>query len=379
MEHEPTLISLGNGRERTDTLRQGTLCFASRRGLAPATRLLVEALPEDAPKRALIGRDRSTALALAAHRLWPETEIVEHHHDAFVAGLARKNLENNHARITSVLGASLPAGPFGFSAMPFEAGGDSLVARDMLEAAHDALEVGGVLLAGTDGKHTWLQEAVEHVFRNARAIMAPEGRGAVIRAERRSGSLRHKDRRHAITVVHRERSLAILTCPGVFSYGRLDRGTKALLEVGPERSEGPLLDLGCGPGSLGIALAPAAGAGTVLVDSDARAIACAQENLKVHGLHEACALLRGDLEDLPTLDYRLAVANPPYYGDGRIANSFAARAAGMLHPDGRLLMVARDERRHGEILHAHFTEVEAQKVGEYTVFTARKARQQSSE
>lgn len=379
MADELKLIRIGNANARDDVLRDGTLHFVSGRGLARATKLLIEALPATAEGAFLVGRDRTAALAIAARRLWPEASVTEHHHDAFVAGLARRNLESNETRVDSVLAPTLPVGPFALVAMSFEAGGDSLVARELIEEAHDALQPGGHLLAGTDGKHTWLQEAVEHVFRNARCLMPADGPGAVIRAERKSTAPRKKDRRHALRVTHGGRTLSIATCPGVFSHGRLDRGTKALLEVAPERSDGPILDLGCGPGTIGITLAPEGGTGLVLVDSDTRAIACATENLAAHGLGAGQALLRGDLEDLPPLPYRLATANPPYYGDGRIANSFTARAASLLHADGRLMLVARDEQRHAEIVSAHFLEVAAKLVGDYTVFTARKARQPRAE
>ncbi len=379
MTDDPNLIRIGNANAREDVLRDGRLHFVSGRGLARATKLLIEALPATSPGPFLVSRDRTAAIAIAARRLWPEVSVTEHHHDAFVAGLAHRNLASNAARVESVLGPTLPVGPFALIAMSFEAGADSLVARELIEEAHDALLPGGQLLAGTDGKHTWLEEAVEHVFRNARCIMPSDGPGAVMRAERKSTIARKKDRRHALRVTHAGRTLSLATCPGVFSHGRLDRGTKALLEVASERTDGPILDLGCGPGTLGIALAQDDGAGLVLVDSDTRAIACATENLSTHGLSGAQALLRGDLEDLPALPYRLATANPPYYGDGRIANSFTARAAGLLHTEGRLMLVARDAARHAEIVSAHFLEVEAKLVGDYTVFTARKARAPKAE
>ena len=49
--------------------------------------------------------------------------------------------------------------------------------------------------------------------------------------------------------------LKVVSLPGVFSHGRLDRGTALLLEHLDKLPSGHLLDFGCGAGVLGAALA----------------------------------------------------------------------------------------------------------------------------
>ncbi|MBN1802753.1 MAG: class I SAM-dependent methyltransferase [Candidatus Lokiarchaeota archaeon] len=74
------------------------------------------------------------------------------------------------------------------------------------------------------------------------------------------------------------------TASGVFSFRKLDNGTKLLIEYMtiPEQ-EAILLDLGCGYGPIGIVLGYEATASKVfLVDVNKRAIWCTKENIKTN-------------------------------------------------------------------------------------------------
>src|SRR5205823_946781 len=72
-------------------------------------------------------------------------------------------------------------------------------------------------------------------------------------------------------------SLVIVSRPGVFGYGRLDDGARALTEVMEIGPGDAVLDIGCGAGAVGILAGLRAGAGgsVTFVDSNARAIALA--------------------------------------------------------------------------------------------------------
>lgn len=367
MPHE---FQLGHGGPRTDELRSGAFRCNSRNGLATSARLLIEALPKEVQGRVLTGLSREGAVALVAGTLYGAAAVHDHHFDAYVAARARTTLERHGLGACTVAAADIPAGPFSLVALPFEARADSLLARDLLEAAHDALVPGGRLIAATDGGHKWLFEAVQHVFRKADLLLIPEQRGAVILAKRLDGPARSKCRRHAFSVQHGDTTFSITTRPGVFSHARLDRGTTALLQYAPKNHAGPILDLGCGAGTLGIAVSALGGEGLVLVDSNARAVALAAENLVANGRASGQALLRTDLEDLPELPYTLALANPPYFGGGRIAESFAAVASARLADDGVMMLVAKDVARHQPILERCFAAVSVQMFEDYGVFRA---------
>ena len=75
--------------------------------------------------------------------------------------------------------------------------------------------------------------------------------------------------------------LTFLTDAGVFSRGEVDTGTRLLLEALPEELSGDILDLGCGWGVIGIAVArkwPACH--VTLADVNTRALDLSRENAR---------------------------------------------------------------------------------------------------
>jgi 16S rRNA (guanine1207-N2)-methyltransferase len=105
--------------------------------------------------------------------------------------------------------------------------------------------------------------------------------------------------------------LELATDSGVFSPGRLDPGTRLLLEQGPPPpAEGDLLDLGCGYGPVACTLAARAPGATVwAVDVNERALALCAANADRAGLSN----VRCVTPDAPEIAARLAGlwSNPP--------------------------------------------------------------------
>ena len=107
--------------------------------------------------------------------------------------------------------------------------------------------------------------------------------------------------------------LELDTDAGMFSPGRLDAGTRLLLDVAadpPGRPPGDLLDLGCGYGPIALVLAARAPATTVwAVDVNERALALCARNAARAGLGNVRAVPPGD-PDLPAR-YAGIWSNPP--------------------------------------------------------------------
>ena len=340
-------------RRREDTLRDGALVVTSPRGLARDVEFLVESLPAHDPGRSLFGMDAEAAAAMAASVLWPGAEPCWFHMDAYVADRAAATLADNDVRGVRVeVAADLPRGPFDLVALPFPASSDHQLMWDLLEAAHDALAPGGRLVAATDGKPDALRDAVKKVFRNVTPGRFGRRGGASFYATRKRVDPVLTDRAHVVRAVIRpadggpETTLDIETRPGTFAYRRLDPGTRALAEAWAPAGERAVLDLGAGCGALGIhAALRLPEAHVTLVDSNARAIGCAERSAAAAGLADrVTAVVRTDLENLPEAPgggYDLVLANPPYFGDFRIARSFSGAARAALRPGGRALMVAR--------------------------------------
>lgn len=131
--------------------------------------------------------------------------------------------------------------------------------------------------------------------------------------------------------------------PGVFGYGELDDGARALLEVAEVRSGDRILDLGCGPGANGILAMDRAGPDghVTFVDSNVRATAIAELNAKENGLTNFRCLPTATMDGLEPASFDLILANPPYYASSWIAQMFIEKSKPLLKPGGRLFLVTK--------------------------------------
>lgn len=108
--------------------------------------------------------------------------------------------------------------------------------------------------------------------------------------------------------------LRIVSDAGVFSHGRLDRGTAVLLDR-PELDSllpgtGNLLDLGCGAGPIAVWLASRRPACTVwAVDTNARAVELCAGNARRNGLANVRACSPEGVDG--TTRFAAIVTNPP--------------------------------------------------------------------
>ncbi len=373
-------------RRRTDALRSDALVFESPHGLGRCQALLVQALPKRCTGPALFGMDTEGAVAMAAQALWPAVDCRWFHVDAYAARKVERVLADNDVDGVVVAAAEdPPAGPFEVVALPFPAGGEALLMRDLLEAAHDALRVGGRLVAATDGKPDALRKALGKVFgKFVPASPFGKGPGACFYALRRRERDVRSDHAHVRRAVFAapdasETVVEVESRPGTFSHATVDRGTRSLAEWWQPRGEDAVLDLGAGCGTLGLlAAVRLPEARVVLVDSNARAIGCARRNAVRNGCADRVeALVRADFEDVPPGPeggYALCLANPPYFGDKRIARSFAEAARSHLRAGGRLALVTRAGRAselHRGIVDEVFGFAREHDLGAYRVVEAR--------
>ena len=108
------------------------------------------------------------------------------------------------------------------------------------------------------------------------------------------------------------------TITGVFSFNKIDLGTKVLIEhMYIPKEKGTFLDLGCGYGPIGIVLGYESPESSVyLIDINKRAVWCAKENIKLNlpDQTKSVIALSGDLfEPLKKKDLKFdgIYMNPP--------------------------------------------------------------------
>jgi len=333
--------------------------------------ILVVAWPKTPPRFVLTGLDGDGALARDAAARYPDTRVVWFHFEVFAADLARsKGLDPGLMLVQPDIDlASVGDERPDLIALPFPRGGEGLLVRELIEEAHDALVIGGRFLAATDGDPAWLRKVARDVFRNAEVSASPIG--AVVRAERRRADPSLKDHSHVAKLSFGGRDLAFRTRPGVFSYGHVDHGSKALLSVADFTGSRRFLDIGCGVGVLGIAAASVAPqSSVVLVDSNVRAVALAGENASRNGITSAEAISSADPLSLALAPFDCVLANPPYFNSFKIAERFIDAAFRHLAPHGRLWLVAKAAEEHVSRVRARFGNADVRMSGDYGVISA---------
>lgn len=129
--------------------------------------------------------------------------------------------------------------------------------------------------------------------------------------------------------------------PGVFSHHRIDEGALALIDVVKAKEADIVIDMGCGIGTVGIAIAKFYNPKqTIFVDSNIRALDCAKKNVLLNEI-DNCLFTLTD-EGLNKKKATIFVGNPPYFSNFRIADLFIDNAYSNLAKGGSAYIVAKN-------------------------------------
>ena len=162
------------------------------------------------------------------------------------------------------------------------------------------------------------------------------------------------------------------TRAGVFSRDDLDSGTRLLIDCMEIRPTDHILDWGCGWGALGMIAARLSVKGSAtLVDSNIRAVSCAEENLKRNRICNAVVHV-GDARVFDRREkFDLIVSNPPFHDGNAAAHPLIEGAFRALRPGGRLMLVVMRPESYLRHIRRVFGQgrIMAQKDG-YTVLEA---------
>jgi len=153
-----------------------------------------------------------------------------------------------------------------------------------------------------------------------------------------------------------EGPLKVVSLPGVFSHGRLDRGSALLLEHLDKLPSGHLLDFGCGAGVLGAAVKRRYPHNQViLLDVDAFATASSRLTLAANGLEGE--VLTGDGIDAAPMGLSAILSNPPFHvgvhTDYQATENLLRKAAKHLKNGGELRLVANNFLRYQPLIEEH--------------------------
>ena len=136
--------------------------------------------------------------------------------------------------------------------------------------------------------------------------------------------------------------LRLRTDRGVFSYRRIDPGTRLLAESFQPGRARRVVDLGAGYGALGLALAlrfPELQ--VVLVEVNERAVRLCHANIQANGLTNARCLLADGPSALRSESVGAVVTNPPVRAGRHLLLGWLEAAERLLEPGGALWLVIR--------------------------------------
>ena len=266
-----------------------------------------------------------------------------------------------------------PEEPFEVVAWAFGRQGDGELVRETLQIGHERLTPGGQMIVAIDyPRDQWIYEQMQRMF--AKVSRRQTEQGAVYRATKVTALRKRKNYAAEFAFRDGERLVQLRTRPGVFSHRELDGGARALLKSLRLEPGRRVLDIGCGSGAVGVAAALRAAAGKVwAMDSNPRAIEATAWAKERNGVLDLEVLLDANGVGVGVGSVDVAVANPPYYSDFRIARLFVQIAARALVPGGSLLVVTKSADWYLRSLGPAFAEATQMQVGNYQVVFANKA------
>ncbi len=134
--------------------------------------------------------------------------------------------------------------------------------------------------------------------------------------------------------------LVFHTTWGLFSPKAIDAGSRLLLEHVQVNPDDQVIDLGCGYGPLGLAIAKSAPTGhCILVDKDFVAVEYAKKNAALNQIQNVDVLLSNGLNQVPPRSFTLAVTNLPAKVNKEHYYLFFHDIKNRLQPGGRFYVV----------------------------------------
>jgi 16S rRNA G1207 methylase RsmC len=148
----------------------------------------------------------------------------------------------------------------------------------------------------------------------------------------------------------------LFSSSGVFSKGELDKGTEILIRTSIVDDGTKVLDLGCGIGTVGIAIKKKYPAAEVLMaDINERAVYLAEKNIILNELSGVQAR-KSDIYSAIDEKFDVILLNPPQTAGKDICFSMIEKAKEHLNENGTLQLVAR-HNKGGETLSLKMKEV----------------------
>ncbi|MBI4451168.1 class I SAM-dependent methyltransferase [Candidatus Woesearchaeota archaeon] len=168
-----------------------------------------------------------------------------------------------------------------------------------------------------------------------------------------------KEKPRQFETVLRGQKFVFHTSSGMFSPDRIDTGTRVLIENAFVKPGWRILDLGCGYGAVGIAIAKTANTNVTLTDTNSRAVRYAKMNAAANHVAVTTHVSEG-FASAGNLPFDAILFNPPQTAGMKVCEQLILQAVEHLTPGGTLQVVARHNKggaRMEKFMHAMYGNV----------------------
>lgn len=246
--------------------------------------------------------------------------------------------------------ADLPVKEYQLAFLPMVASGEAELSRDFLQQLFHQLSIGGRLVVSVDNPDDrWVHDQMKGFEKSVKVRKFDDA--VVYMVDKKTPLKKLKDFSCELAFRDCEELIQLITRPGVFSHRQLDNGARQLLDAVDVYPGARLLDIGCGSGSVTLGIAKRDPSALVhAVDSNARSLDCLSRSLQINGINNVTLELNHTGVYGEPNQFDMALANPPYFADFRIAEKFITAAHRSLRPGGRLVLVTKQPNWYRENL-----------------------------
>lgn len=151
--------------------------------------------------------------------------------------------------------------------------------------------------------------------------------------------------------------LRFTSASGTFSKSRIDKGSELLIEYAKIPKDARVLDLGCGYGPVGIAVAKSnPDASVLMIDINERAVFLASRNIFANRLSNCAAKKSDSFSNIQSERFDAILLNPPQTAGKKLCIQMIRDSYLHLNPTGTLQLVAR-HNKGGADLEKHMLEI----------------------
>jgi 16S rRNA (guanine1207-N2)-methyltransferase len=338
-------------------IEQATTSMRNEISPYPQEALLIDTAAEMSARRVLCMSPGLAQFAGAVARSLTQAAVHCTYLDLYRANLAAEYWRDGPVNLRIECASDLAEGEADVVAFPFSAGGEAELTRDLLQSGHERLALGGKMYAATDNPNdTWLRDELRKLCHKLERRSYSTG---VLYVATKTEPLK-KRKNFACEFAFRDRGrlIRVFSRPGVFSHRHIDPGARRLIDAMRFDSGACVLDIGCGSGTVALAAACRAdGVAVHAIDSNARAVECTRRGAELNGFTNLMVELNADGNYHGAGQFDVALANPPYYSNFRIARHFLVAGRRALRPGGRILLVTKQTEWYDHHMPQWFNEV----------------------